>query len=96
MGLSSYTDYALRMLMYLAVRQEGTPTISEIAQVYGISKNHRMQHGVDARPSAVSHFPYRRTGAEGTASPTSVPTMPARRRARPSSMCSRTRRRAWG
>ncbi|WP_419468862.1 hypothetical protein [Azospirillum brasilense] len=54
------------MLMYLAGRQDGMPTISEIAQVYGISKNHLMQHGVDARPSAASRFPYRRTGERGS------------------------------
>lgn len=40
MRLTVYTDYALRLLMYLAVKQEGLATIAEVAERYDISKNH--------------------------------------------------------
>jgi Rrf2 family nitric oxide-sensitive transcriptional repressor len=43
MRLTVYTDYALRLLMYLAVKDEGLATISEVAKSYGISKNHLMK-----------------------------------------------------
>jgi Rrf2 family nitric oxide-sensitive transcriptional repressor len=43
MRLSLYSDYALRVLMYLALQPERLPTISEIAGAYGISKNHLMK-----------------------------------------------------
>jgi Rrf2 family nitric oxide-sensitive transcriptional repressor len=41
--LTVYTDFALRLLMYLAVKEEGLATISEVARSYGISKNHLMK-----------------------------------------------------
>ncbi|KZZ84689.1 MULTISPECIES: Rrf2 family transcriptional regulator [Bacillaceae] len=44
MRLTNYTDYSLRVLIYLAAKdQEKLSNIKEIADVYGISKNHLMK-----------------------------------------------------
>lgn len=43
MHLTRYTDYSLRVLMYVALKGEEISTISEIADRYGISKNHLMK-----------------------------------------------------
>lgn len=43
MHITRYTDYSLRVLIYLAVRDEGLATIQEIADSYGVSKNHLMK-----------------------------------------------------
>ncbi len=43
MQLTAYTDYALRVLMYLAVHDDRLVTIAEMASVYDISKNHLMK-----------------------------------------------------
>ncbi|MYL34313.1 Rrf2 family transcriptional regulator [Pontibacillus yanchengensis] len=41
MHLTQYTDYSLRILMFLATRQEDQLVRSkEIAEIYGISNNH--------------------------------------------------------
>jgi Rrf2 family transcriptional regulator, nitric oxide-sensitive transcriptional repressor len=41
MQLTLYTDYSLRVLIYLGIRRDRLSTISEIAQDYGgISRNH--------------------------------------------------------
>ncbi len=40
MRLTVYTDYSLRMLMYLAVKGDGLATIAEVAAAYDISKAH--------------------------------------------------------
>lgn len=41
--LTAYTDYSLRLLMFVAVKDDGLATISEVAEAYGISKNHLMK-----------------------------------------------------
>lgn len=40
MRLASFTDYSLRVLIYLAIKGEQRSTVSEIADKYQISKNH--------------------------------------------------------
>jgi Rrf2 family nitric oxide-sensitive transcriptional repressor len=43
MRLTLYTDYSLRVLMYLGLKGEQLATISEIAAYYNISRNHLMK-----------------------------------------------------
>jgi Rrf2 family nitric oxide-sensitive transcriptional repressor len=40
MQLTRYTDYSLRVLMYLAVHPDRLATITEISDAYSISRNH--------------------------------------------------------
>lgn len=43
MHITRYTDYSLRVLMYVALKGEELSTIREIAESYDISKNHLMK-----------------------------------------------------
>jgi Rrf2 family nitric oxide-sensitive transcriptional repressor len=43
MRLTSYTDYALRTLIFLGMNRDRLVTIQDIAELHGISKNHLMK-----------------------------------------------------
>ncbi|MEE4293478.1 MAG: Rrf2 family transcriptional regulator [Xanthomonadales bacterium] len=43
MKLTRFTDYSLRVLMYLGLKDEERVTIREISDAYGISRNHLMK-----------------------------------------------------
>lgn len=43
MHITRHTDYALRVLIYVALKGEEQSTIGEIAERYAISKNHLMK-----------------------------------------------------
>jgi Rrf2 family nitric oxide-sensitive transcriptional repressor len=43
MRLTSFTDYSLRVLMYLALKPEQLATVPEIARAHDISQNHLMK-----------------------------------------------------
>lgn len=43
MHLTRYSDYSLRVLMYLGLRRNELATIDEISKAYGISRTHLMK-----------------------------------------------------
>ncbi|MGM9927441.1 MAG: RrF2 family transcriptional regulator [Bacillus sp. (in: firmicutes)] len=43
MRLTNFSDYSIRVLLYLTIHHEKLVNIKEIADAYGISKNHLMK-----------------------------------------------------
>ena len=43
MQLKRYTDYSLRVLIYLAIHPQQTISVNEIAEAYDISRNHLLK-----------------------------------------------------
>ena len=43
MRLTNFSDYALRLLIFVATKPDELVTIAEVSKAYGISKNHLMK-----------------------------------------------------
>lgn len=43
MRLTLHTDYALRMLIYAAMRPDRSCTVNDVAEAYGLSRNHLLK-----------------------------------------------------
>lgn len=43
MRLTGYTDYSLRVLLYLGARPDRLCSVAEISRAYGVSQNHLMK-----------------------------------------------------
>ncbi len=43
MRMTQHSDYALRMLVFLALRADRTCTVNEIAEAYGLSRHHLLK-----------------------------------------------------
>ena len=43
MRMTLHTDYALRMLIYIAMRRGGTCTVNDVAEAYSLSRNHLLK-----------------------------------------------------
>ena len=47
MRLTYHTDYALRMLVYLALNRGRPSRVGDVAESYGISRNHLLKVALD-------------------------------------------------
>lgn len=71
MKLTSYTDYALRVLMHLAARPDRHASIGEMARAYRISHNHLMKVVHDLRKAGYLNAVRGRAGGVRLALPAS-------------------------
>jgi Rrf2 family nitric oxide-sensitive transcriptional repressor len=73
MQLTYYTDYSLRVLIYLALRRDRMSNISEIAHSYGISRNHlvKVVHNL-ARGGYIKSYRGKGGGIELTRDPARI------------------------
>ena len=69
MQLTLHTDYALRMLLYLAMREDKGGTIAEVAQYYKISRNHLVKIAHQLGKLGLIHTTRGRTGGLHLARP---------------------------
>ncbi len=73
MRLKTFTDYSLRVLIFLAARPQRRATIAEIADAFDISENHLMKvsHGL-AKAGVLANVRGKGGGLELAMSPRSI------------------------
>lgn len=49
MRMTLHTDYALRMLIFLAARKQQAATVQDVAAAYGLSRNHLLKVALNLR-----------------------------------------------
>ena len=53
MRMTQHTDYALRMLIFLASRKDTVCTVNDVAETYGLSRNHLLKVALRLRRMGV-------------------------------------------
>ncbi len=71
MRLTRYTDFSIRMMLFLAAHEDQLCSIGEIAEAHGISKNHLMKVASDLAASGYVQSLRGRSGGLRLARPAS-------------------------
>lgn len=69
MRMTLHTDYALRMLIYIAARPDGVCTVNDVAQKYELSRNHLLKVAQTLRDLGIIETSRGRTGGIRLAKP---------------------------
>lgn len=62
MRMTAHTDYALRMLIHLALCKERSCTVNDVAETFGLSRNHLLKVAYNLRKMGLVHAARGRSG----------------------------------
>jgi Rrf2 family transcriptional regulator, nitric oxide-sensitive transcriptional repressor len=69
MKMTAHTDYALRMLIHLAVFRGRPCTVNDVAETFGLSRNHLLKVAYNLRKMGLLHASRGRSGGISLATP---------------------------
>lgn len=69
MRMAYHTDYALRMLVYLVIQPGETCTVNDVAEAYGLSRNHLLKVAQTLRDAGIVETTRGRAGGIRLARP---------------------------
>ena len=69
MRMTAHTDYALRMLIHLAVGRGRPCTVNDVAETFGLSRNHLLKVAYNLRKMGLVHAARGRSGGISLAIP---------------------------